>query len=59
VFYFLKEMFLINMVIPILKGSKSEDPKVFLREYKRTCIGTRLKIIVEWLIHFFPKFILI
>jgi len=35
------------MVIPIFKGSKGEDPKVFLREYKRTCIGIGLKIVVE------------
>jgi len=44
------------MVIPIFKGSKGEDPKVFLREYKKACICTRLKIVVEWLINFFPKF---
>jgi len=47
------------MVIPILKGSKGEDSKVFLKEYKKACIGTGLKIVVEWLINFFPKFTLI
>jgi hypothetical protein len=30
------------MVIPIFKGSMGEDPKIFLREYKRACIGTKL-----------------
>jgi hypothetical protein len=39
----------INMVIPIFKGSKGEDPEMFLREYKRACIGTGLRTIVEWL----------
>jgi hypothetical protein len=42
VFYFLEEFFSINMVIPIFKGSKGEDPKVFLKEYKRACLGTKL-----------------
>jgi hypothetical protein len=42
VFYFLKEFFSIHIVIPIFKGSKGEDPKVFIREYKRACIGTGL-----------------
>jgi hypothetical protein len=41
------------MVIPIFKGSKGEDPKVFLREYKRTCIGTGLRIAIEWFNFFF------
>jgi len=59
VFYFLEKEILINMVIPILKGSKGEDSKVFLKEYKKACIGTGLKIVVEWLINFFPKFTLI
>jgi hypothetical protein len=31
------------MVIPIFKGSKGEDPKVFLREYKRAYIETGLR----------------
>jgi hypothetical protein len=26
------------MVILVFKGSKGEDPEVFLREYKRACI---------------------
>jgi hypothetical protein len=38
------------MVIPIFKGSKSENPEVFLKEYKKYCIGTRLKKVVVWLI---------
>jgi hypothetical protein len=32
------------MVIPVLRGSKGEDPEVVLREYKRACIGTGLRI---------------
>jgi hypothetical protein len=59
VFYFLKEKHLINMVIPILKGSKNEDPKVFLMEYKKPYIGTGFRIVVEWLINLFPKFTLV
>jgi len=38
----------INMVIPIFRGSKGENPEVFLREYKWACIGTGLKITAEW-----------
>jgi len=41
------------MVIPIFKRSKGEDPKVFLREYKKACIGIGLRIVIEWLINFF------
>ncbi len=37
------------MVIPVFKGSKGEDPEVFLREYKRACIGTGLRIATKWL----------
>jgi hypothetical protein len=44
------------MVIPIFRGSKGEDPKVFLKEYKRACIGTWLKTAIEWL-NFFPEFL--
>jgi len=44
------------MVITIFRGSKGEDPKVFLREYKRACIGTRLRTVAEWL-NFLPKFL--
>jgi hypothetical protein len=29
------------MVIPVFKGSKDEDPEVFLREYKKMCIGLK------------------
>jgi hypothetical protein len=53
---FLKNKIRINMVIPIFRGSKGGDPKVFLREYKRICIGTGLKIAIEWL-KFFPEFL--
>ncbi len=35
------------MVIPIFRGSKGEDPKIFLREYKRACIGTGFGITTE------------
>jgi hypothetical protein len=44
------------MVIPVFRGSKGEDPKVFLREYKRACIGTGLRTTTEWL-NFFPEFL--
>jgi hypothetical protein len=44
------------MVIPIFKGTKGEDPEVFLRECKKTCIGTRLRIATKWL-NFLPKFL--
>jgi hypothetical protein len=44
------------MVIPILKGSKGEDLEVFLKEYKRAYIGTRLRTVTEWL-NFFPEFL--
>jgi hypothetical protein len=44
------------MVIPVFRGSKGEDPEVFLREYKRACISTRLRITAEWL-NFLPEFL--
>jgi hypothetical protein len=44
------------MVIPVFRGSKSEDLEVFLREYKRAYIGTGLITATEWL-NFFPKFL--
>jgi hypothetical protein len=44
------------MVIPVFRGSKCEDPEMFLREYKHTCIGTGLKIATEWL-NFLPEFL--
>jgi len=44
------------MVIPIFRGSKGENPEIFLREYKWACIGTRFRTIVEWL-NFLPEFL--
>jgi hypothetical protein len=44
------------MVIPVFKGSKGEDPKVFLREYKRACISTGLRTPTKWL-SFFLEFL--
>jgi hypothetical protein len=44
------------MVIPVFRGSKGEDPEVFLREYKRACIGTRLRTAAKWL-NFLPEFL--
>jgi hypothetical protein len=35
------------MVIPIFKGNKGEDSKVFLKEYKKVYICTRLKTTIE------------
>jgi hypothetical protein len=37
------------MVIPVFRGNKGEDPEVFLREYKRACIGTGFRTTTEWL----------
>ncbi len=53
---FFKDKIRINMVIPIFKGSKGEGLEVFLKEYKRACIGTWLKTITEWL-NFLPEFL--
>ncbi len=44
------------MVILVFRGSKDENPKVFLREYKRACIGTGLRTVTEWL-NFLPEFL--
>jgi len=44
------------MVIPVFRGSKGEDPEVFLREYKRACIGTGLRTTTEWL-NFLTEFL--
>jgi len=44
------------MVIPVFRGSKGEDPEVFLREYKRACIDTGLRTTMEWL-NFLPEFL--
>jgi hypothetical protein len=44
------------MVISVFRGSKGEDPEMFLREYKKACIGTGLKTITKWL-NLFPEFL--
>jgi hypothetical protein len=44
------------MVIPIFRGSKDKDLEVFLKEYKKACIGTKLKTIIKWL-NFFLEFL--
>jgi len=44
------------MVIRVFRGSKGEDLEVFLREYKRACIGMGLRTTIEWL-NFFPEFL--
>jgi hypothetical protein len=41
------------MVILVFKGSKGEDPEVFLKEYKRTCISMGFRTTIEWLNFFF------
>jgi len=46
----------INMVIPIFRGSKCEDLKVFLREYKRACFGMGLKTTTKCLNLFYGFF---
>ncbi len=53
---FFRNKIRINMVNPIFRESKGEDPEVFLREYKWVCIGTRLRIATEWF-NFLLKFI--
>jgi len=37
------------MIILVFRGSKGEDPEVFLREYKWACIGMGLRTVAEWL----------
>jgi len=44
------------MVIPVFRGSKGENLEMFLREYKRACIGTGLRTAVEWF-NFLPEFL--
>jgi len=44
------------MVILVFRGSKGEDPEVFLREYKRVCISMGFRIATEWL-NFLPEFL--
>jgi hypothetical protein len=44
------------MVIPVFRGSKGENPEVFLKEYKRTCINIRFRTTIEWL-NFFLEFL--
>jgi len=46
-FFFFGDNIKTNMVIPVFRGSKGEDPKVFLREYKQACIGMGLKATTE------------
>ncbi len=53
---FFKDKIRINMVILVFRGSKGEDLEVFLREYKRACIGTWLRTIAKWL-NFLPEFL--
>ncbi len=55
-FFFSRDKIRINMVIPIFWGSKGEDPEMFLKEYKRACIGTGLRTATEWL-NFLPEFL--
>jgi len=44
------------MVILVFRGSKGEDPEMFLREYKQACIGMGLRTAAEWL-NFLPEFL--
>jgi hypothetical protein len=44
------------MVILVFRGSKGEDPEVFLREYKRVCISMGFRTATEWL-NFLPEFL--
>jgi hypothetical protein len=31
------------MIILVFKGNKGEDPEIFLKEYKGTCIGMKFR----------------
>jgi len=53
---FFRDKIRINMVILVFRGSKGEDPKVFLTKYKWAYIGTGLKTFVEWF-SFLPEFL--
>ncbi len=53
---FFRDKIRINMVIPIFRVSKGEDPEVFLREYKWDFISTGLKTTTKWL-NFLPEFL--
>jgi len=53
---FLRNKIRINTIIPIFRGSKGEDLEVFLKEYKRACISTGLRIAKEWF-NFLPEFL--
>jgi hypothetical protein len=44
------------MLIPIFRVTKGEDLKIFLREYKKTCIGTGLITTIK-LFNFFLEFL--
>ncbi len=50
--FFLRDKIKINMVIPVFRKSKGEDPEVFLRKYKRACIGMSLEQLRNGLIFF-------
>jgi len=54
--FFLRDKIRINMVILVFRGSKGEDPEVFLREYKRVCISMGFRTATEWL-NFLPEFL--
>ena len=44
------------MTIPIFKEVKDEDPKSFLRNYKRECISTGSRTTKNW-VTFLPEFL--
>jgi hypothetical protein len=46
----------INMVIPVFRGSKGENLKKNLKEYRRACISIGHRTTIKWL-NFFPKFL--
>jgi hypothetical protein len=35
--------------ILIFRKNRGEDLKIFLKEYKRICIGIGFRIVIEWL----------
>jgi hypothetical protein len=44
------------MVALVFKGSKDEDPEIFLREYKKAYIDIGLKTTIKWF-NFFLEFL--
>lgn len=44
------------MIISIFRGSKGEDLEVFLKEYKRICVGIGFQTTIKWF-NFYLEFL--